>query len=54
MKNPIKEHLRVVQWIIMYLRGTTSHSLCFGGLDTILQGYVDANMVEIKTTGEAS
>ena len=32
----------------MYLRGTTSHALCFGGSNTILQGYVDANMASDK------
>ena len=32
----------------MYLRGTTSHALCFGGSDTVLQGYVDADMVGDK------
>ena len=44
MNNPGKEHWKVVQWILMYLRATTSHALCFGGLDIVLQGYVDANM----------
>ena len=44
MKNPGKEHWKVVHWILMYLRGTTSHALCFGCSDTILQGYVDAYM----------
>ena len=36
MNNPGKEHWKVVQWILSYLRGTTSHELCFGGLDTAL------------------
>ena len=31
-----------------YLRGTTSHALCFGGSDTTLQGYVDADMAGYK------
>ena len=26
------------------MRSTTSHALCFGGLDTVLQGYVDVDM----------
>ena len=26
------------------MRGTTSHTLCFGGLDTVLQRYVDVDM----------
>ena len=44
MNNPGKEHWKAVQWILRYLRGTTSHALCFGGSNTILQGYVDADM----------
>ena len=48
MKNPSKENWREVQWILRYLRGTTSYALCFGGLDTILQGYVDADMAGDK------
>ena len=44
MNNPSKEHWREVQWIVRYLRGTTSHALCFGGSNIVLQGYVDANM----------
>ena len=30
------------------MRGTTSHALCFGCLDTILQGYVDVDMAGEK------
>ena len=44
MNNPGKEHWKEVQWILRYLRGSTSHALCFGGSDTVLQGYVDADM----------
>ena len=56
MNNPSKEHWRAVQWILRYLRGTTSHALCFGGSDTALQGYVDVDMEgdkdnERSTTG---
>jgi hypothetical protein len=36
MKNPGKEHWEAVKWILKYLRGTTTHALCFGGSDTIL------------------
>ena len=42
MYNLGKEHWKAVQWILRYLRGTISHALCFGGSDTVLQGYVDA------------
>jgi hypothetical protein len=36
MNNPSKEQWEVVKWILKYLRGTTTHALCFGGSDTIL------------------
>jgi hypothetical protein len=36
MNNPSKEHWEVLKWIIRYLRGTTTHALCFGGSDTFL------------------
>ena len=48
MKNPGKEHWKAVRWILGYLRGTTSHALCFGGSDTVLQGYVDVDMAGDK------
>jgi hypothetical protein len=41
-KNPGKEHWEVVKWILRYLRGTTTHALCFGGSNIVLQGYVDS------------
>ena len=34
MNNPGKEHWEAVKWILRYLRGTTTHALCFGGSDT--------------------
>ena len=48
MNDPGKEHWMVVQWILRYLRGTTSHSLCFGGSSTVLQGYVASDMAGDK------
>ena len=33
-----------VKWILRYLKGTTNQALCFGGANTSLQGYVDADM----------
>ena len=33
---------------LRYLRGTTSHALCFAGLDIVLQGYVNADMAGDK------
>ena len=44
MNKPGKEHWEAVQWNLRYLRGITSHALCFGGSDIVLQGYVDADM----------
>jgi hypothetical protein len=44
MKNPSKEHWEVVKWILRYLRGTTTHALCFGGSNTVLHGYGDSYM----------
>ena len=38
MNDPSKEHWMAVKWILRYLRGTTSHALCFGGSSTVLQG----------------
>jgi hypothetical protein len=48
MNNPGKEHWEEVKWILRYLRGTTTHALCFGGSDTFLQGYVDSDMAGDK------
>jgi hypothetical protein len=31
MNNPGKEHWEEVKWILRYLRGTTTHALCFEG-----------------------
>ena len=56
MNNPGKLHWEAVKWILRYLRGTTGKALCFKGGDTILTGYVDADLagnVDIRrsTTG---
>ena len=40
--------METVQWILRYLRGTTSHALCFGGSETVLHGYVNAYMAGDK------
>ena len=53
MNNLGKENWNAVEWIIRYLRGTTSLALCFGGSDTVLQGYVDAIWMVIKKVGGA-
>ena len=56
MNNPGKEHREPIKWILRYLRGTANHALCFGGSETILQGYVDSDMAgdidsKMSTTG---
>ena len=48
MDNPGKEHWQAVKWILRYLRGTSTHALCFQGNQNILQGYIDANMAGDK------
>ena len=48
MNNLGKEHWMVVKWILRYLRGTTSHALCFGGSSIVLHGYVDSDMAGDK------
>ena len=50
MENPGKEHWQAVKWILRYLRGTSSHTLCFKGTDASLQGYVDSDMAGDKDT----
>ncbi|KAE8710954.1 Detected protein of unknown function [Hibiscus syriacus] len=45
MNNPSKVHWEVVKWILRYQQGTTNKALCFKGGDTILTGYVDADLV---------
>ncbi|KAG8500580.1 hypothetical protein CXB51_002706 [Gossypium anomalum] len=43
MVNPSKEHWKVVQWILRYLRGTTDVCLQFGRTRDGVIGYVDAD-----------
>ena len=42
MENPGNEHWQAVKWILRYLRGTSTHTLCFEETYICLQGYVDA------------
>jgi hypothetical protein len=44
MNNLGKEHWEAIKWILRYLRDTSTHALCFGGSNTILQRYVDLDM----------
>ena len=44
MANPGKEHWEAVKWLLRYLRGTSSTSLCFGKGRVNLQGFVDADL----------
>jgi hypothetical protein len=48
MNNPSKKHWEAVKWILRYLRGTSTHALCFGGSNIVLHGYVDSDMVGDK------
>lgn len=44
MANPEKEHWKAVKWLLRYLRGTSSTSLCFGNDKVILQGFIDVDL----------
>jgi hypothetical protein len=44
MSNTVKEQWEVVKWILMYLRGTSTYALCFGGSKNVLHRYVDSDM----------
>ena len=44
MENPGKENWEGVKWLLRYLRGTSSTSLCFGKGNVTLQGFVDADL----------
>jgi hypothetical protein len=44
MKNRGKEHWEEVKWILRYLKGTTTHALCFRVSNIFLQGYVESYM----------
>nr|AAV88069.1 hypothetical retrotransposon [Ipomoea batatas] len=44
LSNPGREHWDAVKWILRYLRGTSSLSLCFGTGKPILTGYTDSDM----------
>jgi len=48
MNNPCKQHWEVVKRILGYLKGTTTHALCFEGSDIVLHGYVDSDMASDK------
>lgn len=45
LSNPRKEHWEVVKWILQYLKGTSKMCLCFGGVEPILEGFTDADIV---------
>ena len=44
LSNPGREHWNAVKWVMRYLCGTSSLSLCFGTGKPILCGYTDSDM----------
>ena len=44
MASPGKEHWEAVKWLLRYMRGTSSTSLCFGKGKVTLQGFFDADL----------
>ncbi|KAA0067243.1 retrotransposon protein, putative, Ty1-copia sub-class [Cucumis melo var. makuwa] len=48
MSNPGKEHWKAVKWVLRYLKGSASVSLCYSrdcDKSTLLEGFTDANYV---------
>ena len=43
--KPSKEHWKAIQWIMQYLRGSSSVCLQFGRTRDGVAGYVDSNYV---------
>ncbi|PKA59681.1 Retrovirus-related Pol polyprotein from transposon TNT 1-94 [Apostasia shenzhenica] len=43
MTNPGLEHWEAVKWLLRYLKGTASKTLCYKRDKVILEGYVDAD-----------
>lgn len=54
MHNPGKEHWNAVKWILRYLAGTSSYSLCYGGETLDIQGYVDADHSGDRDSGRST
>jgi len=42
--NRVKAHWETVEWIMLYLLGTTKLCLQFGGYDPVLEGYTNSDM----------
>ena len=51
--NPGKENWEAVKWLLRYMRGTSSTSLCFGEGKVTLQGFVDVDLAEYVAIAEA-
>ena len=54
MANPGKEHWEAVKWLLRYLRGISSTSLCFGKGKVTLQGFVDGDLGEDVDSSEST
>ena len=54
LSNPEREHWNVIKWIMIYLGGTFSLSLCFGIGKPILCGYTDSDMAGIVDTSKST
>lgn len=44
MTDPGFDHWEAVKWILRYLKGTSTMTLCFKQGKVILQGFVDADL----------
>ncbi|KAF3661587.1 hypothetical protein FXO38_11598 [Capsicum annuum] len=52
--NPGREHWNAVKWIMRYLCGTSSMSLCFGTRKPILCGFTDSDMASDLDTHKST
>ena len=44
LANPGKQHFQAEKWILRYIKGTSRYCLCFGHDETVLEGFIDADI----------
>jgi hypothetical protein len=43
MENLGREHWNTIKRILRYIKGTSDTTLCYGGSESTVRGYVDSN-----------
>ena len=55
MSNPRKDHWATINWILTYVKGTSSLCLRFGSGKPQFEGFTDSNMsADMETSGSTS